>query len=70
MGTVINNPVHVRLEGTQIGKVVPNKTEEHFLEERTQAIKRAYKKLATRDLEIAFDKEPLFYTLKHGQHQK
>jgi small subunit ribosomal protein S7e len=49
-GTVISDRVRVRLDGSQVRKVVLDKTEEHFLEERIHAIKKAYKKLTTRDL--------------------
>jgi len=66
-GTVISDRVRVRLDGTQIRKLVLDKSEQHFLEERTEAIKNAFKKLTTRDIEIAFDKEPVYYTLKQGQ---
>jgi soluble cytochrome b562 len=52
------------LDGSQVRKVVLDKTDEHFLEGRTDAIKKAYKKLTTRDIEITFDKEPLYFTLK------
>jgi small subunit ribosomal protein S7e len=47
-GVVISDRVRVRLDGTQVRKVTLDKTEQHFLEERTQAIKNAYKKLTTR----------------------
>jgi hypothetical protein len=44
-----------------------DKAEQHFLEERTEAIKAAYKRLTTRDIEIDFQKEATFYTLKKGE---
>ena len=66
-GSVISDRTRVRLDGSQVRKVVLDKTEQHFLEERTQAIKNAYKKLTTREIEISFDKEPVYYTLKQGQ---
>jgi len=69
-GVIISDRVRVRLDGTQVRKVTLDKTEQHFLEERTQAIKNAYKKLTTRDIEIGFDKEPTFYVLKQGEKQK
>ena len=68
-GAVISDRTRVRLDGTQVRKLVLDKTEQHFLEERTEAIKNAYKKLTTRDIEISFDKEPVYYTLKQGQGQ-
>lgn len=66
-GSVISDRVRVRLDGSQIRKLTVDKSEQHFLEERTEAIKNAYKKLTTRDIEIGFDKEPVYYTLKQGQ---
>ena len=68
-GAVISDRTRVRLDGSQVRKLVLDKTEQHFLEERTDAIKNAYKKLTTRDIEITFDKEPVYYTLKQGQGQ-
>jgi small subunit ribosomal protein S7e len=65
-GVIINDRVRVRLDGTQVRKVTLDKTEQHFLEERTQAIKNAFKKLTTRDIEISFEKEPTYYVLKQG----
>lgn len=40
------------------------------MEERAQAIKNAYKKLTTRDIEISFEKDPTYYVLKQGERQK
>lgn len=68
-GSVISDRTRVRLDGSQVRKLVLDKTEQHFLEERTEAIRNAYKKLTTRDIEINFDKEPVYYTLKQGQGQ-
>lgn len=69
-GTIISDRVRVRLDGSQVRKVTLDKSEQHFLEERTDAIKNAYKKLTTRDIEINFDKEPVYYVLKQGERQK
>ena len=66
-GIIINDRTRVRLDGSQVRKIILDKTEQHFLEERTEAIKTAYKKLTTRDIEITFEKEPVYYTLKTGQ---
>ena len=49
-GIIISDRVRVRLDGSSVRKVVLDKTEQHFLEERTEAIKNAYKKLTTRDI--------------------
>ena len=43
-----------------------DKGEQHFLEDRVAAIKAAYRKLTTREIEIDFQKESTFYTLKKG----
>jgi hypothetical protein len=69
-GIIISDRVRVRLDGSQVRKVTLDKSEQHFLEERTDAIKNAYKKLTTRDIEISFDKDPTFYVLKQGEKQK
>ena len=66
-GSIISDRVRVRLDGTQVRKLVVDKNEQHFLEERVEAIKTAFKKLTTRDIEISFEKEPVYYTLKQGQ---
>ena len=66
-GIIISDRVRVRLDGTSVRKVMLDRSEQHFLEERTDAIKNAYKKLTTRDIEIGFDKDPVYYTLKQGQ---
>ena len=66
-GVVISDRTRVRLDGSSVRKVVLDKAEQHFLEERTEAIRNAYKKLTTRDIEISFDKDPVYYTLKQGQ---
>lgn len=69
-GVIISDRVRVRLDGSQVRKVTLDKTEQHFLEERTEAIKNAFKKLTTRDIEINFDKDPTYYVLKQGERQK
>lgn len=69
-GVIISDRVRVRLDGTQVRKITLDKSEQHFLEERTTAIKNAFKKLTTRDVEITFDKDPTFYVLKQGEKQK
>jgi len=50
-------------------KLTVDKADQHFLEERVPAIRSAYKKLTTRDIEIDFQKEPTFYTLKKGERR-
>ena len=69
-GVIISDRVRVRLDGSQVRKLTLDKTEQHFLEERTNAIKNVYKKLTTRDIEIEFDKDATYYTLKQGERQK
>ena len=69
-GIVISDRVRVRLDGTQLKKVVIEKSKKQFLEKRAQAIKNAYKKLTTREIEISFDKDPTYYVLKQGERQK
>ena len=69
-GVIISDRVRVRLDGSQVRKLTVDKSEQHFLEERTEAIKNAFRKLTTRDIEIEFDKDPTYYTLKQGERQK
>ncbi len=57
----------VRLDGTSFTKIVVDKAEQHFLEDRVNAIRNAYKKLTSRDIEIEFQKEATFYVLKKGE---
>jgi hypothetical protein len=52
------------LDGSQVRKVTLDKRDEDFYENRTDAIKKAYKKLTNRDIEISFEKEPVYYTIK------
>ena len=47
--------------------MVLDKSEQHFLEDRVEAIRTAYKKITNRDIEIEFQKESTFYTLKKGE---
>lgn len=55
-GIIIGDRTRVRLDGTSIRKIVLDKSEQHFLEERVRPIINTYKKLTTRDLEISFEK--------------
>ena len=68
-GSIIGKRTRVRLDGSSFTKITVEKTEQHFLEERVNAIVNAYKKLTTRDITIEFAKEPTFYTLKKGQQK-
>lgn len=69
-GVIISDRVRVRLDGSQVRKLTVDKTEQHFLEERTDAIKKAFKQLTTREIEVEFDKDPTYFTLKQGERQK
>jgi small subunit ribosomal protein S7e len=68
-GIIIGLRTRVRLDGSTFTKIALDKTEQHFLEERVEAIKVAYKNLAHRDIEIEFQKEATFYTLKKGERK-
>jgi small subunit ribosomal protein S7e len=68
-GVIIGFRTRVRLDGTSFSKIVLDKTEQHFLEDRVEAIKFAYKQLAHRDIEIEFQKESTYYTLKKGDRR-
>jgi len=63
---IIGHRIRVRLDGSSFSKITLDKSEQHFLEDRVDAIKACYKKLTTRDIEIDFQKEATFYTLKKG----
>jgi hypothetical protein len=64
--TIIGHRIRVRLDGTSFSKITLDKADQHFLEDRVAAIKAAYRKLTTREIEIDFQKEPTYYTLKKG----
>jgi small subunit ribosomal protein S7e len=66
-GIIIGYRTRVRLDGTSFSKVTLDKTEQHFLEDRVAAIRTAYRKLTNRDIEIDFQKEGTYYTLKKGE---
>jgi small subunit ribosomal protein S7e len=51
-GIIIGFRTRVRLDGSSFSKIVLDKTEQHFLEDRVEAIRAAYKKLTHRDIEI------------------
>lgn len=63
---IIGQRTRVRLDGSAFSKITLDKGEQHFLEDRVAAIKAAYKKLTTREIEIDFQKEATYYTLKKG----
>ena len=63
---ITGHRIRVRLDGSSFSKITLDKSEQHYLEDRVGAIKACYKKLTTRDIEIDFQKEATFYTLKKG----
>ena len=63
---IIGHRTRVRLDGSSFSKITLDKSEQHYLEDRVGAIKAAYKKLTTKDIEIEFQKDATFYTLKKG----
>lgn len=63
---IIGFRTRVRLDGSSFSKVTLDKNEQHFLEDRVEAIRAAYRKLTNRDIEIDFQKEGTYYTLKKG----
>ena len=68
-GVIIGYRTRVRLDGSSFSRIVLDKTEQHFLEERVDAIKTAYRNLTHRDIEIEFQKEATYYTLKKGDRR-
>jgi len=63
---IIGQRTRVRLDGSAFMKITLDKGEQHFLEDRVAAIKATYRKLTTREVEIDFQKEATYYTLKKG----
>ena len=66
-GIIIAQRTRVRLDGSSFHKVTVEKNEQHFLEDRVGAIIACYKKLTTRNIEIDFQKDATYYTLKKGE---
>ena len=66
-GNIIGMRTRVRLDGSSFHKVTVEKNDQHFLEERVDAIAACYRKLTTRQIEIDFQKEATYYTLKKGE---
>jgi small subunit ribosomal protein S7e len=66
-GIIIGLRSRIRLDGSTYSRVTLDKNEQHFLEERVDAIKAAYKRLTNRDIEIDFQKESTYYSLKKGE---
>ena len=68
-GSIISDRTRVRIDGSSVRKIVLDKVDQHFLEERTDAIVNAYKKLTNREIEISFEKEATYYNLKKGDRK-
>ena len=68
-GSIISSRTRVRLDGSSVNKLVLDKADQHFLEERVPAIRAAYKKLTSRDIEVDFQKEATYYVLKKGERR-
>jgi small subunit ribosomal protein S7e len=64
---IIGSRTRVRLDGSSFSKIVLDKSEQHFMEDRVSAIKAVYRKLTNRDIEIEFQKEATYYNLKKGE---
>ena len=68
-GSIISSRTRVRLDGSSVNKITLDKADQHFLEERVPAIRAAYKKLTSRDIEVDFQKEGTYYVLKKGERR-
>lgn len=66
-GIIIGSRTRVRLDGSSFTRIILDKSEQHFIEDRVEAIRAAYRKLTNRDIEIEFQKEATYYTLKKGE---
>ena len=60
---IIGKNTRVRLDGSSFTKIVLDRNDQPFLEDRVAAIKAAYKKLTTRDIEISFAQDHSYYTI-------
>jgi small subunit ribosomal protein S7e len=49
-GIIIGHRIRVRLDGSSFSKIILDKSEQHFLEDRVGAIRAAYRKLTNRDI--------------------
>ena len=68
-GSIISSRTRVRLDGSSVTKITLDKADQHFLEERVPAIRAAYKKLTSREIEVDFQKEATYYVLKKGERR-
>ncbi len=68
-GSIISSRTRVRLDGSSVTKITLDKADQHFLEERIPAIRAAYRKLTTREIEVDFQKEATYYVLKKGERR-
>lgn len=66
-GIIISSRERISLDGTKMTKIICDKNDQHFMDDRVEAIIACYRKLTTRNIEITFQKEPTFYTLKKGE---
>jgi len=49
-GVIIGSRTRVRLDGSSFTRITIDKNEQHFLEDRVESIKAAYKTLTHRDI--------------------
>jgi len=68
-GSIVSSRTRVRLDGSSVTKITLDKADQHFLEERVPAIRAAYKKLTSREIEVDFQKEATYYVLKKGERR-
>lgn len=68
-GSIISSRTRVRLDGSSITKITLDKADQHYLEERIPAVRAAYRKLTSKDIEVDFQKEPTYYVLKKGERR-
>jgi len=68
-GVIIGSRTRVRLDGSSFTRITLDKNEQHFLEDRVEAIRAAYRHLTHREIEIDFQKEATYFTLKKGERK-
>ena len=64
---ILGKNTRVRLDGSSFTKIVLDRNDQPFLEDRVAAIKAAYKSLTTRDIEISFSQDHTYYTIPQAK---
>ena len=63
-GVIIGKRIRCRIDGSKFFKITLDAGDKDLLEDRAQLIKGVYKKLTSKDVEIDFKQEQVFYSIK------